>query len=582
MGELGRGAAGLVVRCEESATGRQVAVKLLDDPLGEQEERFQREGEVAASLQHPGIVRLYSAGVAERPYLVYELVEEAETLDQVAPRLSRERRLDLVLQVAEALAHAHARGVVHRDVKPANVLVDREGRARVTDFGLATATWLRTMTATDALLGTPYYMAPELLGLSEERASPASDVWALGVVLYEALVGERPFKAATVWELAAQVARGPEPPRKRDKSVPAALERVCLRALAQQPGDRYEDAGAFARDLRVGLSEAEPERYALPFRILLGMLLPVYLVMGLSFLARHAVEEQSAARGALSGSPTPEASAAPRGVAARALDLRLGARWRSRMRWTQRKRVADGDQRVVRRVLVAFELANEVVAVEGADGAAVATIRAELRSLEVDLRGDLLPFHYDSRESQADEESLVGIVPLQRGFDVKVALADGQVVAVEGLRALWQVKQPPDHERRDLGFSIDNLLYRFRDERFRQLLDSVLRVPPAAAQRAVRLTLRESLHPEIEIEAVVRRSFRGQTMLEELDSWRMISPGRPPVRYRRQGRFRFQQARLIEGQLQQSVLIRERDNERWIFEWSLRVERLPADESGKH
>jgi len=508
------------VRCEETATGRQVAVKLLDDPLGEQEERFQREGEVAASLQHPGIVRLYSAGVAERPYLVYELVEEAETLDVVAPRLTRAERLDLLLQVADALAHAHVRGVVHRDVKPANVLVDASGRARVTDFGLATATWLRTMTATDAMLGTPYYMAPELLGLSEERASPASDVWALGVVLYESLLGERPFKAATVWELAAQVARGPEPPRKRDRSVPLALERVCLRALAQQPGDRYEDAGAFARDLRAGLEEAEPERYALGFRILLGLLLPVYAIMGLSFLVRQAAEERRAARTEVAGSPSPAAPAAASGVAARALDLEVGARWRSRMRWTQRKRVADADQRVVRRVLVAFELANEVVALEGAGAEAVATIEARLLALEVDLRGDLLPFHYDSRQSQADEESLVGIVPLEQGFHVKVALADGQVVAVEGLRALWKVRRPADHERRDLGFSIDNLLYRFRDERFRQLLDSVLRIPPAALGGEARLTLRESLHPEIELEAVVRRSFRGQTMLEELDSGR--------------------------------------------------------------
>lgn len=565
------------MRCEESATGRQVAVKLLDDPLGEQEERFQREGEVAASLQHPGIVRLYSAGVAERPYLVYELVEEGETLDLVLPRLAREQRLGLVLQVADALAHAHTRGVVHRDVKPANVLVDPSGRARVTDFGLATATWLRTMTATDAMLGTPYYMAPELLGLSEERASPASDVWALGVVLYECLLGERPFKAATVWELAAQVARGPEPPRRRDKSVPAALERVCLRALAQQPGDRYEDAGAFARDLRAGLSESAPAGYALPFRVLLGLLIPVYAILGLSFLARQAARTQAPAQPELLARPSPQPSAPP-GLAARALDLRRGARWRSRIRWTQRKRVAEGDQRIVRRVLVAFELANEVRAVEGAGEQAYAAIRSRLVALEVDLRGDLLPFHYDSRRSQADEESLVGIVPLEQDFLVKVALTDGKVRAVEGLRSLWQVQRPPDHEERDLGFSIDNLLYRFRDERFRQLLDCVLRVPPAAAQGAARLTLAESLHPEIELEAVVRRSFRGQTMLEELESWRMTSPGRPPLRYRRQGRFRFQLGRLIEGQLQQSVLIQEGDGERWIFEWGLRIERLPLSE----
>ena len=257
LGELlGQGGMGRVVRAFDRALDRDVALKLM--PLAgrdqSQLERFRREGEAAARLDHPGIVRVHSAGVlGSDAYLAYELVEGARPLDEASREVDLAQRVAWVLEAAQALAHAHERGVVHRDVKPGNVLVDAQGRVRVTDFGLARATGFTPLTRTGALLGTPCWLAPE--AFQGHTAGPSVDVWALGVLLYEALTGLLPFRGVTLPELWQQVTvQTPVPPRQLDPHLPAALEAVCLRALAKRPEDRPPDAGAFAALLEAGLS----------------------------------------------------------------------------------------------------------------------------------------------------------------------------------------------------------------------------------------------------------------------------------------------------------------------------------------
>ncbi len=253
LGELGRGGMGVVYRARDRESGREVALKLALGRLDDTRlARFRREGEVTAALHHVGIVRVYGAGEHEgRPWLAYELLEGCRALDEAFTGLGRDARVALVRDAARALGHAHAAGVVHRDVKAENVLVDAGGRVRVADFGLATASDLEQLTQSGALVGSPATMAPEQLLGERAAIGPPTDVWALGALLYLALVGELPFaEAATILELTAQVVeRPPRPPRAHDRSISAELEAICLQALARQPEARYPDAGAFADDL---------------------------------------------------------------------------------------------------------------------------------------------------------------------------------------------------------------------------------------------------------------------------------------------------------------------------------------------
>jgi serine/threonine-protein kinase len=252
--ELGRGSFGVVWRARERHSRRDVALKVLyaEDALEPRRlERFRREGEVTAGLTHPSIVKVHGAGDVEGvPWLAYELIDGATTLGQALPRLDRAARVRLVLDVARALGHAHARGVVHRDVKPDNVLVHADGRARLADFGLAAAQGQARITRSGAMIGTPQFMSPEQFAGKRDDIGPASDVWATGVVLYQALTGELPFRGATVMELGAAIQSAtPRAPRALDPTVPAALEAICLKALAREPQDRYPDGDALAHDL---------------------------------------------------------------------------------------------------------------------------------------------------------------------------------------------------------------------------------------------------------------------------------------------------------------------------------------------
>ena len=250
-GELGRGGMGVVLRARARDTGQQAALKVLLAGAGaspEQRRRFQREAETLAGLDHPGIVRVLGHGEEDGlAYLELELIDGAPLDLRALPLRKRVRAL---VHVARALEHAHARGLVHRDVKPANVLVRAAGGEPVlTDFGLVRDVDAHSsLTRSGQSLGTPHYMAPEQV--RGEPCSPATDVFALGVMLYEALTETRPFDGDGVMALLDAVQRAePEPPRRRAPGTPPALERTCLRALARTPAARHMSAGEVAREL---------------------------------------------------------------------------------------------------------------------------------------------------------------------------------------------------------------------------------------------------------------------------------------------------------------------------------------------
>jgi WD40 repeat protein len=256
--ELGRGRYGVVYQAVDEME-RLVAVKVLkpqlaDDPR--ERARFEEEARKAAAVRHDHIVTVHRVGQAPGlalPYLVMEYLE-GETL---AARLGRAGVLppreaaEVVRQVGLGLAAAHARGLVHRDVKPSNILLEAgSGRAKVTDFGLARATEASSATSqSGTVVGTPAYISPEQV-TAPAKVDGRSDVYGLGVVLYEALTGERPFRGLPHLVLHQVVHDEPRPPRKLHDAVPRDLETITLKCLAKEPGRRYQSAGELAEDLQ--------------------------------------------------------------------------------------------------------------------------------------------------------------------------------------------------------------------------------------------------------------------------------------------------------------------------------------------
>jgi len=259
LGELGRGAMGTVYRAVDPLIEREVAIKTLHPSLppevmAEVRERFVREAKSAGRLNHPNIVTIFDIGKqGDVIYIAMELLE-GKSLQQILrepTRLPFETVAELVAQIADALDHAQQLGIVHRDVKPANVVISPSGRAKLTDFGIASVP-SSTMTQTGATLGSPRYMSPEqVLGLPVD---PRSDIFSLGVVLYQMLTGRTPFERPhdpTIFPLMNRIAGEPHRPViSLDPSIPAAFEGISSKALAKKPEDRYQRAGDMANDLR--------------------------------------------------------------------------------------------------------------------------------------------------------------------------------------------------------------------------------------------------------------------------------------------------------------------------------------------
>lgn len=302
---------GVVYRAQDlQRDGLHVAVKLLLDADANPKrlERFLREGQIVKELEHPGIVRLVDLGDTTPPYLVYELVRGARTLLDAFPRFERDERVRLVLETARALGHAHERGVLHRDVKLENVLVDGEGRARLTDFGLAAASGLSRLTRSNAMVGTPFAMSPEQVAAKRDEFGPWTDVWGLGVMLYQALTDRFPFQGETLADLAAEICWESPPSPSLTRGVSPQLASVCLRALEKAPSRRYQDGSRFADALESAFA-ASPRR-GLSTRAVVGGLL-VSLVAGGLVLALLAPLTPDEALASGKEQPGARASASP-------------------------------------------------------------------------------------------------------------------------------------------------------------------------------------------------------------------------------------------------------------------------------
>ncbi len=247
---IGEGAFGCVYRGIDRRLARPVAVKVIKPWWSEDPDwvrSFEREAQLLARVNDPGIVQIFDVGQAdEGMYYVEELVSGGSLAERLRHgALEPWEACDLAIQLCSALAQAHAHGVVHRDVKPANVLISADGRVKVGDFGVALLAEASSDGGMATVVGTPRYMAPEQA--QGQLSTPATDIYSLGVVLYEMLAGRSPFSGSTAVELAVKHLHELPPPLPGN--VSRAVERVVLRALAKRPENRYSDAGAMAEAL---------------------------------------------------------------------------------------------------------------------------------------------------------------------------------------------------------------------------------------------------------------------------------------------------------------------------------------------
>jgi beta-lactam-binding protein with PASTA domain/tRNA A-37 threonylcarbamoyl transferase component Bud32 len=261
---LGQGGMATIYRARDSQLERDVAIKVLRAEYGRDPDfssRFRQEAQAAAALNHPNVVAVYDYGQDEAgPYIVMELVD-GEDLASVIRRtgaLPPRQAARIAAEVARALAAAHARGFVHRDVKPGNVLVGRDGRVKVADFGIARAVAEAQMTLPGTTLGSVHYFSPEQA--RGEQATTASDIYALGIVLFELLTGRRPWEGDSAASIAMARLSGPVPsPGGVRSGVPPALDSIVQRALSREPAGRFPTAAAMADALDAFLADRAPE-----------------------------------------------------------------------------------------------------------------------------------------------------------------------------------------------------------------------------------------------------------------------------------------------------------------------------------
>jgi serine/threonine protein kinase len=261
LGELGRGAMGVVYKAEDPNLDRVVALKtiILDkdaDGRAEYQKRFMLEAKAAGKLNHPNIVTTFDFGEADGvAYLAMELLEGTDLRKRVQQgAIPAVEAVEIACQVAEGLAYAHHRGVVHRDIKPGNIMLPDRGAAKIMDFGLARMRVADHKTSTGIVLGTPRYMSPEQI--TGQPVDHRSDIFSLGIVVWEVLTGKRLFSGTEIQQVSHSITYDEHvPPTRINPELPAMLDFVVARALKKDPAVRYQDADEMAADLHTCLAE---------------------------------------------------------------------------------------------------------------------------------------------------------------------------------------------------------------------------------------------------------------------------------------------------------------------------------------
>jgi predicted Ser/Thr protein kinase len=271
LNKIGEGGMGVVYKGYQESLGRYVAVKVLRSELASDRQfitRFRQEARAVARLNHANLLHVYDAGIVNGIYYIAMDYVEGGSLRDLLRRgpLPIDQAVSIAAQVADALAYAHQQGLVHRDVKPANILLAEDQRPLLTDFGIARAVDASMrLTQTGSHMGTPEYMAPE-----QAQGDPVdhrADIYALGIVLYEMLAGKVPFRAATPMATLYKQVNDPLPPLRRARlQIPGWLEAVTAKALAKRPEDRYQRAADMARDLRQATEPAARRATPAPSR----------------------------------------------------------------------------------------------------------------------------------------------------------------------------------------------------------------------------------------------------------------------------------------------------------------------------
>jgi len=261
--EVGRGAMGVVYRAHDDMLQRTVAIKTValtgsSSERDQHEARFLQEARAAGGLSHPSIITIYDVGrEGDVAFIAMELVEGKELRDLIANvTLTPSRSMAIAAAVAEGLAYAHERGIVHRDIKPGNIMVLDDGRVKIMDFGIARLSESAVKTRTGVLLGSPQYMAPEqIIG---QPLDHRADIFSLGLVLYEMLTGTKAFQGEDIPELTFKVANLPAaPPSHLAPDLPAVVDFIIARALKKRADERYANAGEFARDILAAMPEVK-------------------------------------------------------------------------------------------------------------------------------------------------------------------------------------------------------------------------------------------------------------------------------------------------------------------------------------